>query len=269
MCLGDTKGANVTGMLKNSLRADFGAMHRQLICRISYRTVCKINTVNAVCRWGNRSSEMTRFAKRESNGTGNNAFQINFISMVYCDCFGISLLQPNNCGVPREALQRNSLYIQAILLPNFLLCLYMMIFFVFMSLTKPILKGQILGACFQGNIFDLINYVVALAFLKLRTLSALGMQLKIVLLFSALCLLSKIKCSCGLSGSQEWQYATLQLQLAGLETSQLVFTNFLPSGDDNASLRCPAHAGSWEVTYFVSAVFSPFEPFCKGHKTAT
>lgn len=92
MCLGDTKGANVTGMLKNSLRADFGAMHRQLICRISYRTVCKINTVNAVCRWGNRSSEMTRFAKRESNGTGNNAFQINFISMVYCDCFGISLL---------------------------------------------------------------------------------------------------------------------------------------------------------------------------------
>lgn len=92
MCLGGTKGANVTGMLKNSLRADFGAMHRQLIRRISYRTVCKINTVNAVCRWGNRSSEMTRFAKRESNGTGNNAFQINFISMVYCDCFGISLL---------------------------------------------------------------------------------------------------------------------------------------------------------------------------------
>lgn len=62
-----------------------------------------------------------------------------------------------------------------------------------------------------------------------------------------------------------------ELQLAGSETSQLVFTNFLPSGDDNASRRCPAHARqwNWEVTYKVSAVFSPFEPLCKGHKPAT
>lgn len=39
MCLGDTKGENVTGMLKNSLHADFRAMHRQVISQISYHTV--------------------------------------------------------------------------------------------------------------------------------------------------------------------------------------------------------------------------------------
>ena len=59
MCLGDTKGENVTGMVKNSLHADFGAMHRQIISRISYHTMCEINTINAVCRWGNRPNEMT------------------------------------------------------------------------------------------------------------------------------------------------------------------------------------------------------------------
>lgn len=39
MCLGDPKGGNVTGVLKNSLHADFRAMHRQVTSRTSYHTV--------------------------------------------------------------------------------------------------------------------------------------------------------------------------------------------------------------------------------------
>lgn len=94
MCLADTKGENVTSMLKNSLHADFRAVHRQVISRISHHTVCEINTINAVCRWENRPSEMTWFTKRESNGTESNAFQI--ISLVWCTV--TVLVHP--CSVP-------------------------------------------------------------------------------------------------------------------------------------------------------------------------
>lgn len=48
-------------------------------------------------------------------------------------------------------------------------------------------------------------------------------------------------------------------------------SHFLPSGDYNGSLRHSGHPWqqSWEVTYKLSAVFSLFEPFCRGHKIAT
>lgn len=39
MCLGGTEGGNVTGVLKNSLHADFRALHREVMSRTSYPTV--------------------------------------------------------------------------------------------------------------------------------------------------------------------------------------------------------------------------------------
>lgn len=144
--------------------------------------------------------------------------------------------------------------------PDLPLCLFMVIF-VLINLTKPIFQSAVIEVRCQEHAFReiFLPSLIVLSSACSKAEDTLCFINAIEIRAVSLCslLLSRMKCSCGLSGSQGWCCAMFYLQLPW-RPLRLIFTRFLPSGDSGTWLvPCPRRQWGGEVTHRVSAVFGP------------